>query len=304
MPIHFGVQSRRHMIKSGATAFGLLVFKIAKAAPKSHRIALLSDTHIPHSAKITAHGVNMTDNLNQVISEITQRNTKPEAVLINGDCAYLKGTSADYRNLSRCVKPLAEHHIPLHLTMGNHDDRGPLYDELNSQKPSNPLVAAKHVSLLETTHANWFLLDSLLEVDVVTGEFGETQLAWLAAALDERPDKPAVIVAHHNPVFTPPPEGKRWPGLKDSKAFFDLITKRKHVKAYVYGHTHNWSVRTPRKHAGIHLINLPPVAYVFKKGQPNGWVLAEEQKNGLLLTLHTLDPNHSANLQQVQLEWR
>jgi 3',5'-cyclic AMP phosphodiesterase CpdA len=303
MPLHTGLVSRRRLLGAGiAGGAGLVVCPASHAATADpNRMALLSDTHVPASPDVTARGVNMTANLRQVVAELAELDVKPAAVLINGDCAYLKGRPEDYRNLAACVAPLTAAGLPLHLTMGNHDDRGPLYVELAAHKPARPLVDSKHVSLLETPHANWFLLDSLREVDVVTGEFGPQQLAWLAAALDAHADKPAVIVAHHNPQFASPDAGKPWTGLEDTAAFFDLIRPRKQVKAYVFGHSHDWSV-TERD--GIHLVNLPPVAYVFAAGKPNGWVLAEGRSDGLRLALHTLAADHPANGERVDLAWR
>ena len=303
MPLHAAVVSRRRLLGAGiAGGASLVVCPAADTATADpNRLALLSDTHVPESPDVSARGVNMTANLRQVVTELTGLDVKPAAVLINGDCAYLKGRPEDYRNLAACVGPLTAAGLPLHLTMGNHDDRGPLYAELAVQKPARPLVESKHVSLIETPHANWFLLDSLREVDVVTGELGTQQLAWLAAALDAHADKPAVIVAHHNPQFTPPEEGKRWTGLQDTAAFFDLIHTRRQVKAYIFGHSHVWSVA---ERNGIHLVNLPPVAYVFAAGKPNGWVLAEGRPDGLRLTLRTLATDHPSSGERVELAWR
>ena len=183
MPIHAGVPfrmvrlvrpARREVLRAGAAALGMVVCRSASAAADPNRLALLSDTHIPGSPETESRGVNMTANLRQAVKEVTQLEPRPAAVLVNGDCAFLKGEPADYRNLAACVAPLAERDLPLHLTMGNHDDRGPFYAALAAQKPARPLVESKHVGLLETPHANWFLLDSLREVDVVTGEFGRT----------------------------------------------------------------------------------------------------------------------------------
>lgn len=302
MPIHLGTNSRRDLLQVGGASLGLVVCRAASAtATATDRLALLSDTHIPASAEVTARGVNMTANLRQVVAEVTKLKDRPAAVLINGDCAYLKGEPADYDNLAACVDPLAAAGLPLHLTMGNHDDRGPLYDALAAQQPARPLVAGKHVSLLELPHANWFLLDSLWQVNVVTGELGGQQLDWLAAALDTRADKPAVIFVHHNPQFTSPAAGKPWTGLRDTQPLFDLIRPRRQVKALVFGHSHNWSVG---ERDGIHLINLPPVAYVFAAGKPNGWVLAEGRADGLDLTLRTLVPDHPGGGQRIGLTWR
>ena len=305
MPLHTNSVTRRSFLaRTTAGAASLAILQPAWSAEKeanANLFALLSDTHIPASPEVESREVNMTSNLKQVVGEVVVSQRKPAGIIINGDCAHLQGLHADYENLSRCLEPFSEAGLPVHLTMGNHDDRGPLYDALARQKPARPLVESKHVSVVETPHANWFLLDSLTEVNVVTGEIGQTQRNWLAAALDAHTDKPAIIVAHHTPQFTPPAEGTRWTGLKDTTEFFELIVPRKQVKAFIFGHSHNW---TTSKHEDLHLINLPPVAYIFSKGKPNGWVEAEALESGLRLELKTIDESHAQNREQIELAWR
>jgi 3',5'-cyclic AMP phosphodiesterase CpdA len=305
MPIHVSPQclSRRNfLVASTATTASLALSYRSLANENSHpnRFALLSDTHIPSSPDVIARGVNMTENLRAVVAELCKLSPQPAAVILNGDCAYLKGLPGDYANLAECVAPLGQAGLDLHLTMGNHDDRGPLYDALADQRPDSPPIESKHVTVIQSPHANLFLLDSLRQVDVVTGELGEEQLAWLASELDARADKPAVIIAHHNPQFQAPPEGQPWGGLRDTDSFFDLITRRKQVKAFVFGHTHDWS--TTRK-ADLHLINLPPVAYVFADDKPSGWVLATLAADGIELELRTHDTTDRRHGQKWSLDW-
>jgi hypothetical protein len=54
----------------------------------------------------------------------------------------------------------------------------------------------------------------------------------------------------------------------------------------------------------IHLINLPPVAYVFRDGDPSGWVCARLEDRGMRLELRCLDPQHPAHGRVAELEWR
>lgn len=304
MPLHAAAVSRRSFLKYGAaTAAGLTILRTgwgAEVQANPNLFALLSDTHVPDAPDVVARGTNMTSNLTQVVREVMALNSRPAAIMINGDCAYLKGLPADYENLARCVAPLGAAGLPLHLTMGNHDDRAPLYAALAAQKPQRPLVDSKHVTIVESPHANWFLLDSLTEVNVVTGEIGAAQRNWLAKALAARSDKPALVMAHHTPQFEPPPEGKVWTGLKDTADFLDLLADHRHVKAFLFGHSHDWSVK---ERGGLRLINLPPVAYVFAADRPNGWVRAEVRENGLALELHTIDPAHRQNGERVTLTW-
>ncbi len=304
MPLHVASLSRRQFLARGAVAVaGLTVLRSgwgAETGTNPNLFALLSDTHIPTSPDVTARETNMTANLRQVVGELIGLTPKPAGVFVNGDCAYLKGLPADYANFAECVAPLSEAGLPLHCTMGNHDDRGPFYDALQSQKPERPLVESKHVTIVESPHANWFLLDSLTQVDVVTGEIGAEQRTWLATALAARSDKPALVMAHHTPQYEPPPEGKLWGGLKDTAEFLKLLAGFPHVKAFLYGHSHVWAIG---KRAHFHMINLPPVAYIFTAGKPNGWVSAKVGERGLSLELRTIDPAHKQHGEQVELSW-
>ena len=91
-------------------------------------------------------------------------------------------------------------------------------------------------------------------------------------------------------------------GLKDTLPLLDIIRPRKQLKAYIYGHTHHWSVE--RDGSGIHLVNLPPVGYVFREGEPSGWVHANLTASGMTLELRCVDPSHKAHGQRFHLDWR
>ena len=154
--------------------------------------------------------------------------------------------------------------------------------------------------MIESPRANWFLLDSLIRVGVVTGSLGAAQLTWLDRALTERADKPALVMMHHNPQFDPPADGKVWSGLEDTAQLLELLARHNHVKSLIFGHSHNWSIA---RRGSLHLVNLPPVAYVFGEGKPNGWVRSETLADGLALELRTIDPAHKQNGERVKLDW-
>jgi hypothetical protein len=73
------------------------------------------------------------------------------------------------------------------------------------------------------------------------------------------------------------------------------------VKALIFGHTHDW---TSEQLEGVHLVNLPPTAYVFTAGRPNGWVDAYVRDDGMSLELRSLDEKHPEHGQKVELKWR
>jgi 3',5'-cyclic-AMP phosphodiesterase len=306
MPIHLAAPSRRCFLKQASTVSAAAILALQGRAAfgvepvDPNFIALLSDTHIANDPGVTARGVNMSDNLNSIISQISKLSQRPANLIINGDCAYLKGQKEDYENLSRSLEPLEPLQIGLHVTMGNHDDRDQLYQTLTKQRPTAQSANSKHLSVIEGEFANWYLLDSLTKVNVVTGELGSEQRMWLAKELDARKDKPAVVMAHHNPQFDAPAEGTPWSGIADTAPLFELLEARPHVRAFIFGHTHTWKT-TEHKH--IKLINLPPVAYVFSDGQPNGWVTAKLSSFGMQLQLQTLDAKHPNANETVDVAW-
>jgi predicted phosphodiesterase len=302
MPIHLPPISRRRFLAGGAAAVaGGLSSRWAWAdQPKvdPHFFAVISDTHVAADPNESNKGVKMAENFRRVTDEIVAREVKPAATLVNGDCAYLHGLKEDYQQFARLLEPLRKDGPPLFLSMGNHDDREKFADVLTEFRPEHPPVTGRFVSVIAGERANWFLLDSLRKTNDTPGELGTAQCAWLAKALDARADKPAIVVCHHNPTFD---AAHLNGGLIDTPALFDVLRKRKQVKALVFGHTHDWHIG---EQDGIHLINLPPTAYLFAAGRPNGWVSAQLHEDGMTLELHPLDTNHPEGNKPRDLKWR
>ena len=296
MPIHLPPMTRRELLKKTIAAGAGLVSIRHDRGDSSNRWSLISDTHIGPSRETVVRGVCMAEHLNRVAAEIVSRDAKPGGILLNGDCALLDGQPADYKLLTKLAEPIRKAGIPLHMTLGNHDHRENFWAAIRSASPK--ALQSKHVTVLETPLANWFLLDSLDKVNVTPGLLGDEQLKWLGRALDDRPNKPALVFGHHHINFaTTTPIG----GLIDSAALVEVLKPRKQVKAYIFGHTHHWELA---QLDGIHLINLPPVAYVFQPKDPSGWVDVELKPSGAALTLQALDSAHSAHGKKHELTWR
>jgi 3',5'-cyclic AMP phosphodiesterase CpdA len=268
------------------------------ADAESDALALLADTHVAADRSTVFKGVNMAENLAAVITQVAAWPRRPAAGLIVGDLARKNGQSGDYAALLDLLKPVRVAGLPLHLTLGNHDER----DRFIAATVTPGRRLPERITEVATLpRANLFLLDTLEETDGVPGRCGEAQLKWLASALDARPDKPAIVLGHHDPMFEPPPADKKPSGLLDTAELFRILEPRKQVKAYVYGHTHDWGVK---QHAGIHLVNLPPTSYVFEAGRPSGWVQATLRDAGARLELRCVDEKHRDNGQVVDLKWR
>ncbi len=300
MPIHLPPISRRRFLsRTIAAGAGLALSRGLFAATKktdSDFWALLSDTHLAADQKQLGNGINMAEHFKQVSLDLLSLPKRPAGVFITGDCAFNRGEMGDYATLIEMLKPMRAEQLPIHLALGNHDHRERFWQALQEENVAKRPLADRQVALLETRHANWFILDSLETTLSTPGLLGHEQLEWLASALDANTKKPALVLVHHNPGLT----GNL--GLKDTAAFLEIIRPRQQVKAYIYGHTHTW--RVVKESSGIHLINLPPVAYVFSEGEPSGWVRATLKSDSMRLELRCLDIEHKANGQVVDLKWR
>jgi len=300
MPVHLPAIPRRRFLKGAfAAGTGLLLPRHSWAREPSadpNHFLLLADTHICHNRDLKHRGVKLVESMERVVREVLALPSRPVAgAIIAGDCAFSRGTSGDYATIRKVIEPLRRIGMPMHIALGNHDNRERFSAAFPEAKLDGPLMPGKYTSVLETPHVNWFLLDSL-EVDSTTGQLGKAQLEWLAKSLDARPDKPALVMTHHNPE----PLIKHH-GLLDTEALFRVIMPRKQVKAYFYGHTHCWRVG---QQAGIQLVNLPTAAYTFDPTQPRGFVTAKLRPDGAALVLHTLDPKHPNHGQKINLKWR
>jgi 3',5'-cyclic AMP phosphodiesterase CpdA len=299
--------SRRSFVGSSLLAGLGLAFTRSLRADESnpHRFFLLSDTHIaadPKSTRLSGDvAVNMFDHLKQTCGEILEAGVRPAAVLINGDCAFKDGQAGDYGTWLSLLKPLRDAGLPIHATLGNHDDRAAIWKAIQNEKDAGQapgsVVEERYVTVVESERADWFILDSLDQTNHTPGVVGAKQIAWLARALDIKPTKPALVMVHHNPDFAT----AKTTGLTDTSALWDILAPRKKVKALFFGHTHVWSHEVRE---GVHLVNLPCVAYPFDPKQPAGWVDCTVNQDRGELVLHALDKAHGKNGEKVEMAWR
>lgn len=325
MPIHirpFPVTRRRFvssLLKAASCAVAVAASKPVSAGDARNikddgceAWALLSDTHIAADPELNARGINMAAHLRQSVEEVLRVHaSRPFAgLMINGDCAYLDGRPEDYATLGRLIKPITESGIPMHLTLGNHDERtqiqaglASVFEVARTHEPKGraeelPNLDGKLASKIRGRYCDWYLLDSLDVTNKTPGRIGEQQLAWLDTSLQLNPGHPALVMVHHNPQ---PGGGEKVSGLLDTEALLLLLKERRQVKALFFGHTH---VAVTLEIDGLHLVNLPACAYHFNASQPTGWTSALVDSRGCALTLFDTAKAHSLHAQEVRLNWR
>lgn len=301
MPIYLPPTSRRDFLKrtllaSAGLALVPELFAVTRRTD-ANAWALLSDTHISADPAKIAREINMTRHFTTAAKEVLELPQRPAGVFVCGDCALNSGELGDYQQFTKLLEPLRDGGLPLHLALGNHDQREHFWSALPRKDATKRTVKDRQTALVKAPNVNWFILDSLEKTLQTPGSLGETQLGWLAKALDANKRKPALLLIHHNPGT----EGNIG-GLKDTEALFEVIRPRKQVKAWVYGHTHTWRIKEDP--SGIHLVNLPPVAYIFRPDDPAGWVHATVRPDGMKLELKCLSATHKNHGQIVDLKWR
>lgn len=302
MPILLPQLARREFLKRAALATAALAL-----APQSHAglfgkardknaFVFFSDCHVAADAALIHSDVNMADNLAACVRGLAVWPVKPAVVIVNGDLAFKSGLVGDYATFGKMIEPIRAL-APIHLSLGNHDARDVFWNAFPHDAKKPNAVPQKQATVFSSDRANWFLLDSLDHTESTPGEIGAAQFEWLNRELDLRPEKPAIIVCHHN-LQTPGSTA----GLKDTAGLEEIFARHRQVKAYVFGHTHDWHTET---HAsGVQLINLPPTGYVFKAGRPNGWVRCTLARDGAEFELSCLDVNHPEHAQVKKMSWR
>jgi 3',5'-cyclic AMP phosphodiesterase CpdA len=261
----------------------------------SRVFALASDIHIAADASRVSRDVNMSAHLQQLGASLTGLKHRPSLLLIGGDLALDSGQSGDYEQVTRLLQPVRQAGVDVCLALGNHDHR----ENFRKIIPESGAAAGleHHVAFLRTPHVNWIVLDSLEKTLVTPGYLGTAQIDWLTGVLDANPRKPAMILVHHNPGTV-----NSIAGLKDTAALLQALRPRSQVKALFYGHTHTWSATEDA--SGLWLVNLPPVAYVFRPADPSGWIEAAMASNHMRLKFHGLGPRHAVHGHELELGWR
>lgn len=286
--------SRRHFLLATALAAAAAPHHVsAAAAVGGDEVAILNDTHITGDdgtdPGIPAHvRQEHPANLRAAVQQLLALPKRPVAVIVNGDLAWWTGKPGDYRAFAALIAPLRDAGMNVHFTLGNHDNRDEFIKAFPDMRSASQLNNHRHNSLIDLPNARLILLDSLKEAPATPGRLGDEQIAWLLQRADEVPDKPVILVTHHNPKIGGDPI--HFPGgVEDTDAFWPELVKRPQVKGYIHGHIHDWTLA---QHSGIHIMNTLATSYVARKAtSTTGWTLARFLPNGIELKIQTFAPD-------------
>lgn len=175
------------------------------------------------------------------VNELLAMNPRPAHLLIYGDFALSFGLKEDYESLKPIMKKIEDAGIRWDVAMGNHDRRNHFSQVFPDRKTAAPEVPNRYISMVDTPHAQFILLDSLIEGKVY-GEIDPQQAQWLDKTLAAA-KKPVFVGCHHP--------------LNETK--LDHILKKHQMFAgYIYGHNHYWR---PVYQNGIPMLCLPSTGH-------------------------------------------
>ncbi len=193
-------------------------------------IAQITDLHIT-TDKDPLNQRRNEGRLRQVMRAIHALRPRPVAIIASGDLVD-RGELEEYLELKRV---LADSEIPIYFALGNHDLRGPfleVFDGPGAQTDANGYVQYA----VDFGPMRMVVCDTLEGEN--HGEYDEVRAAWLAATLDEAPDRPTAVILHHPPI----PSGIRWmdpdPNSPWIRRLEKVLTGRDQVKVLMCGHIH------------------------------------------------------------------
>jgi 3',5'-cyclic-AMP phosphodiesterase len=192
------------------------------------KIIVLSDLHLLPEGEVSL-GLDTAERLRIGVATINARHADADFCVVAGDLADL-GQRVAYERLAAILSKLT---IPVHLTIGNHDNRNTFLDVFG---PDFATDTGYIDSVIDAKGYRIILLDSAIEPGRHDGRLEQSQLDWLQARLIEAEDRPVIVILHHhaNPLHTEVDEII----LQNGDEFADTLNIHPDVRQVIAGHVH------------------------------------------------------------------
>ncbi|HEV2516625.1 MAG TPA: phosphodiesterase [Devosia sp.] len=199
------------------------------------KFIVMSDLHLVPEGELSMT-LDTAARLETAVETINARYADADFCILAGDLADL-GQAAAYRRLQAILGKLS---IPVHITLGNHDDR-PTFLAVFGQQFAGETGHLDKV--IDIKGYRIILLDSS-EPGRVDGVLEAQQIDWLKARLAEAADKPVIVILHHN-ANALHIESDTIRILEDGPFLAALLT-HDDIRQVIAGHVHITSTATYR----------------------------------------------------------
>lgn len=214
------------------------------------RLIQITDTHIlddglpPRSFE----DFDTSESLKSVVAKIRADENSADYILLTGDLVH-EPTKNAYQKVADHLSPLT---IPVMSLPGNHDEPQMMQYIMGE----NGFDTGKLLNI-----KSWLviLLNSRLENEH-SGEFTDTELAFLRETLESNTDKHCLIAMHHHPVSINSP----WMDtmiLNNADDFLSIIDDFNNVHGIIWGHIHQ---KFESKRNDVLLLGTPSTCKQFK----------------------------------------
>jgi 3',5'-cyclic AMP phosphodiesterase CpdA len=194
----------------------------------------LTDLHVTPEGAPTLYGLDPGERLARAVEDIARRHGPAGAApaafaVVTGDLTH-HGEAAAYARLRGILAGLP---CPVHLLLGNHDER----DAFRAAFPEAPVDADGFVQQAVATPVGRCLMLDTKAPGTHAGRLCAKRLDWLAARLAEE-DGPVLLFLHHPPYKVGIAEMDRIP-LLDGEALWEVLAPhRMRIRHLFHGHLH------------------------------------------------------------------
>ena len=199
------------------------------------KFVVMSDLHVMPEGELSMT-LDTGARLQQAVDAVIARYGDADFCVLAGDLADL-GQPAAYEHLKSIIARLP---IPVHITLGNHDDRPSFLAAFGADFAAE---TGKVDKIIDLKGYRIILLDSS-EPRRVDGVLEEAQIAWLRARLAEALDRPVIVILHHNAnALHINADTIR---ILEPDAFIDALKTHPDIRQVIAGHVHLTSTATWR----------------------------------------------------------
>jgi len=192
------------------------------------RFIHLTDPHLLPPGRLL-YGIDPAERLRAAVSDINTRFDDAAFLIITGDLAH-RGDPAAYGLLHQILEDLK---IPVHLGIGNHDDRRAFRHTF----PDTPPHSDGFIQFSFSQSGFGFAMLDSVEDGQPSGLLCPDRLEWLRQTLQSFGDTPTMVFLHHSPIALGIPDLDAI-GLRNAADLAEIVGNSENVRHLFFGHVH------------------------------------------------------------------